>query len=74
MANSVLFLIEKPSIKKNRKYQELAKYFPHYVIELKHTAVTLYLLWEEYKKQQLGTESSVNKREQQYIQRDIKPD
>jgi len=51
MADSVLLrIIEKPSIKKSRKYQELAKYFPHYVIELKRTGVTLYLLWEEYKK------------------------
>jgi len=52
MADSVLLrIIEKPSIEKSGKYQELAKYFPHYVIELKRTGVTLYLLWEEYKKE-----------------------
>jgi len=51
MADSVLLrIIEKPSIKKNRKYEELAEHFPHYVIELKRTGVTLQLLWEEYKK------------------------
>jgi len=51
MADSVLLkIIEKPSITKSRKYQELVKYFPIYVIELKRTGVTLYLLWIEYKK------------------------
>ncbi|NOY09406.1 MAG: IS21 family transposase [Spirochaetes bacterium] len=51
MADSELLrIIEKPSIGKSRKYQELMEYFPYYVIELKRTGVTLYLLWEEYRK------------------------
>jgi transposase len=50
MADSdLLRLIEKPKIEKSTKYRQLAQYFPHFVVELKRTGVTLQHLWEEYK-------------------------
>jgi len=50
MADSELLrMVEKPRIEKCNKYQQLIKYFPHFVIELQRTGVTLHLLWQEYK-------------------------
>jgi transposase len=37
----------------NEKYQKLISRFPGYVQELKRTGVTLNLLWEEYKKEEI---------------------
>ena len=50
MADSALIsMIEKPPTEENEKYRQLVQYFPHFVVELNHTGVTLQLLWEEYK-------------------------
>lgn len=50
MADSdLLRLIEPAKNKETSKYQQLARYFPSYVLELKRTGVTLQRLWEEYK-------------------------
>ena len=50
MADSELMRrIERPRIEKSSKYRQLAQYFPHIVVELRRTGVTLQRLWEEYK-------------------------
>ena len=50
MPDSVLInAIEKPRIERSHKYRELCQDFPHIVMELRRTGVTLQLLWEEYK-------------------------
>ncbi len=47
--STLLRMIEKPKIETSNKYQQLIQYFPHFVIELQRTGVTLHLLWQEYK-------------------------
>jgi transposase len=51
MADSqLLSILKKRKVRKNKKYEELAKQFPYFVKELKKKGVTLNLLWKEYKK------------------------
>ena len=47
--STLLRMIDKPKIETSNKYQQLIQYFPHFVIELQRTGVTLHLLWKEYK-------------------------
>jgi transposase len=50
MADSeLLSVLEKPKVKRNEKYEQLAKQFPYFVRELKKKGVTLNYLWKEYK-------------------------
>lgn len=39
-----------PPPPKDSRYEQLAVHFPHFLVELQCTGVTLQLLWEEYKK------------------------
>ncbi len=55
MADSELLrMVEKPKVGKSAKYQEMSRYFPHIVIELKRKGVTLHLLWQDYKQEHPG--------------------
>ena len=60
MADSqLLSILEKRKVRKNKKYEELAKQFPYFVKELKKKGETLNLLWKEYKKGLLTYESTL---------------
>jgi transposase len=52
MAESELLrMVEKAKVGKSAKYREMARSFPHIVMELKRKGVTLQLLWQEYKQE-----------------------
>ena len=47
-------IFEKRNKTLNPMYEDLSKEFPYYEKELSRVGVTLYLLWEEYKRRQSG--------------------